>query len=36
MIEIKEVKTKSDKRKFVDFPTKLYKGCDQYVHPRFL
>lgn len=33
MIEIKEVKTKSDKRKFVDFPTKLYKGCDQYVHP---
>lgn len=33
MIEIKEVKTKRDKRKFVDFPTKLYKGCKEYVHP---
>ena len=33
MIEIKRVKTKSDKRKFVDFPTKLYKGSKQYVHP---
>ena len=33
MIEIKEVKTKSDKKKFVDFPTKLYKNCKQYVHP---
>ena len=33
MIEIKEVKTKRDKKKFVDFPTKLYKNCPQYVHP---
>ena len=30
---IKEVKTKSDRKKFVDFPTKLYKNCKQYVHP---
>lgn len=33
MIEIKEVKTKKDKKLFVDFPTKLYKKCQQYVHP---
>ncbi len=33
MIEIKEVKTKKDKKMFVDFPTKLYEGCKQYVHP---
>ena len=33
MIEIKEVKTKKDIKKFVDFPTNLYKGVKQYVHP---
>lgn len=33
MIEIKEVKTKKDIKKFVDFPTKLYRGVKQYVHP---
>lgn len=33
MIEIIEVKTKKDRRDFVDFPTKLYKGNDYYVHP---
>ena len=33
MIEIKEVKTKKDIKKFVDFPTELYKGVKQYVHP---
>lgn len=33
MIEIIEVKTKKEIREFVDFPTKLYKGVKQYVHP---
>ncbi|MEG1499672.1 MAG: hypothetical protein RR400_01175 [Clostridia bacterium] len=33
MITIKEVKTKSDIKKFVDFPTKLYKGSKVFVHP---
>ena len=33
MIEIVEVKTKKEIREFVDFPTKLYKGVKQYVHP---
>ena len=33
MIEIVEVKTKKQQKLFVDFPTKLYDGCEQYVHP---
>ena len=33
MVEIKEVLTRKQKRQFVDFPTKLYKGNDFYVHP---
>lgn len=33
MIEIREVVTKTDIKKFVDFPTKLYKKCKNYVHP---
>lgn len=33
MIEIKEVKTAKQRKLFVDFPTKLYKGVKQYVHP---
>ena len=33
MIEIKEVKTRKQRAKFVDFPTKLYKNCKYYVHP---
>jgi GNAT superfamily N-acetyltransferase len=32
MIEIKKVITKSDRKKFVDFPTKLYKNEKNYVH----
>lgn len=31
MIEIKEVKTRKQKRQFVDFPVKLYKGVWNYV-----
>lgn len=34
MIEIREVKTKSDVRKFAKFPIKLYKNCPYYV-PSF-
>ncbi len=30
-IVIKEVLTKKDKRKFVEFPNKLFKDCDNYV-----
>ena len=30
---IKEVKTKKELKHWVDFPTKLYKGNDFYVHP---
>lgn len=33
MIEIVEVKTKKQQRQFVDFPTKLYKDNEFYVHP---
>jgi len=33
MIEVVEVKTNKQKRQFVDFPTKLYKDNDFYVHP---
>lgn len=33
MVKIIEVKTKKDRRDFVDFPTKLYKGNEYYVHP---
>lgn len=33
MIEIQEVKTLKQKKLFVDFPTKLYENCPQYVHP---
>ena len=34
MITIREVKTKSDLRKFARFPVKLYKKCPLYV-PSF-
>ena len=33
MVKIVEVKTKRDKKLFVDFATKLYKGNAYYVHP---
>lgn len=33
MINVVEVKTKKDIKNFIDFPTKLYKGVKQYVHP---
>lgn len=33
MINVIEVKTKKQKKLFVDFPTKLYAGNEYYVHP---
>lgn len=33
MIKIVEVIDKKQRRLFVDFPTKFYKNCEQYVHP---
>lgn len=33
MIKIKKVETYSDRKRFVDFPTKLYKKEQNYVHP---
>ena len=33
MIEIKEVTSRSDFKRFVKFPTELYKDCPNYVHP---
>lgn len=33
MVRIEEVKTKKQKKEFVDFPTKLYKDNEYYVHP---
>jgi len=36
MIEIKEVSTRKQKREFVEFPNKLYKGCPYYVAPLYL
>lgn len=32
MIEVKRVEAREDRRKFVDFPTKLYKNEKNYVH----
>ncbi|MBQ7352333.1 MAG: hypothetical protein IJW59_05720 [Clostridia bacterium] len=33
MINVVEVKTKKQKKQFVDFPTRLYEGNNGYVHP---
>ncbi len=33
MVVTKEVKTKKELKLFIDFPTKLYKNCEQYSYP---
>ena len=33
MVKIVEVKSRKQRKQFVDFPTKLYSGNDYYVHP---
>lgn len=35
MIEIIKVKTKKQKKEFVEFPLKLYKGCEYFVPPLY-
>lgn len=36
MIEVREVVSRRQKREFIDFPNKLYKGCPYYVPPLYL
>ena len=33
MIEVKQISSKQDIKKFVDFPTNLYNGCKNYSYP---
>ena len=35
MINVREVKTKKDAKLFVEFPLKLYKGCEYFVPPLY-
>ena len=35
MVSIREVKTKRDARLFVEFPLKLYRGCEWFVPPLY-
>ena len=35
MITVKEVKTKKDVKKFIDFPLELYKNCKYFVPPLY-
>ena len=36
MIEIREVNTSRERRRFLEFPNKLYRGCPYYVPPLYL
>ena len=33
MVNVIEVKTRKQRKQFVDFPTALYENCPYYVHP---
>ena len=35
MIEIREVKTRKEKKEFLDFPLRLYKGNPYFVPPLY-
>lgn len=35
MVNIKEVKTKRDIKEFIEFPLRLYKGCEWFVPPLY-
>jgi GNAT superfamily N-acetyltransferase len=35
MVNIREVKTKRDIREFIEFPLRLYKGCEWFVPPLY-
>ena len=36
MIEVREVRTRRERREFLEFPNKLYKGCPYYVPPLYM
>lgn len=36
MLEIKEVRTRRQRREFLEFPNRLYKGCPYYVPPLYI
>ena len=36
MVEIKEVKTRKQRKEFLNFPLKLYKGCEYFVPPLYM
>ena len=36
MLTVKEVTTRRDMHRFVDFPLKLYKNCPQFVPPIYM
>ena len=35
MVTVREVKTKRDIKEFIEFPLRLYKGCEQFVPPLY-
>ena len=35
MVEIREVKTKKDIKEFIEFPLRIYRGCEQFVPPIY-
>ena len=35
MVTVREVKTKKDIKEFIEFPLRLYKGCEQFVPPLY-
>ena len=35
MVTVRKVKSKKDAKEFVEFPLRLYKGCDQFVPPLY-
>lgn len=36
MIEVTEVKTRRDRKEFLDFPLRLYKDCPNYIPPLYM
>ena len=36
MVEVREVRTPRERKEFIDFPLKLYKGCQYFVPPLYM
>ena len=36
MITVKEIKTRKERKEFIDFPLKLYKGNPYFVPPLYM